>query len=161
MHMPEQAVASPWQSFTVHFESIGIVFPWEDASNIDYAFTDKSAALGNNYYRLKMIDDNSTYKYSNMLTFSLTETLGVNVAIAPNPIVDKICVQFTGLSENTYRIELRNVMGQKFVEKRINITRYRQSEYLLRTASMTPGIYFLTVFEKNNKIVTSHKVIVL
>ena len=145
----------------VHFESIGIVFPWEDASHIDYAFTDKSATLGNNYYRLKMIDNNTTYKYSNMLTFSLTETLGANVTIAPNPIVDKICVQFTGLSENTYRIELRNVMGQKFVEKRINITRYRQSEYLLRTASMTPGIYFLTVFEKNNKKVTSNKVVVL
>ncbi len=145
----------------VHFESIGIVFPWDDANHIDYAFTDKSAIPGNNYYRLKMIDNNAAYKYSGMLTFTLVQNRGANVGIAPNPIVDKICLQFTGLSENTYRIELRNVMGQKFVEKSITITGYRQTEYLMRTVSMTPGIYFLTVFGKNNKKVASNRVIVL
>jgi hypothetical protein len=145
----------------VHFESIGIVFPWDDASHIDYAFTDKSAIPGNNYYRLKMIDNNAAYKYSGLLTFTLVQNRGASVGITPNPIVDKICLQFTGLSENTYRIELRNVMGQKFVEKSINITGYRQTEYLMRTVSMTPGIYFLTVFGKNNKKVASNRVIVL
>jgi hypothetical protein len=130
----------------VHFETIGIVFPWENASHIDYVFTDKNATTGNNYYRLKMIDNSTTYKYSGILTFSLTNTPGVQVAITPNPIVDKIGVQFTGLNENTYRIELRNIAGQKFAEKSIFITRYRQTEYLMRTVSMTPGIYFLTVF---------------
>jgi hypothetical protein len=84
-----------------------------------------------------------------------------SVGIAPNPIVDKICLQFNGLSENTYRLELRNVMGQKFVEKSITITRYRQTEYLMRTVSMTPGIYFITVFGKNNKRVASNRVVVL
>ncbi|THU37121.1 hypothetical protein FAM09_19410 [Niastella caeni] len=144
----------------VHFETIGMVFPWEDANHIDYAFSDKSATAGINYYRLKMIDHNTTYKYSNLLTFFL-ETPGVHVAIAPNPIIDKICVQLKGLPENTYRIELHNVTGQKFVEKSIHITRYRQTEYLMRTVSMTPGIYYLTVFEKNNKRVASKRVIVL
>ena len=61
-----------------------------------------------------------------MQTFALVQSMVASVGIVPNPIVDKICVQFTGLSENTYRIELRNVMGQKFVEKSINITRYRE-----------------------------------
>lgn len=144
----------------VHFETIGMVFPWEDASHGDYVFSDKNAVTGINYYRLKMIDDNTAYKYSSMLTFTLGQNLAASVLIAPNPIVDKICLQLTGLSENTYRIELRNVMGQKFVEKQINITRYRQTEYLMRTASMTPGIYFLTVFEKNNKKVATNRVVV-
>jgi hypothetical protein len=137
------------------------VFPWEDASHIDYAFTDKNAITGNNYYRLKMIDNNTTYKYSGMLTFSLTKTPGMQVAITPNPIVHNICVQFTGLPANTYRVELRNIAGQKFADKPVTITRYRQTEYLMRTVSMTPGIYFLTVFERNNKKLTTSKVIVL
>lgn len=145
----------------VHYEMVGLVFPWEDASHIDYAFSDKSAAPGVNYYRLKMIDNNTSFKYSGVLTFSLAQTAGASVVVAPNPIVDKICLQFTGLSENTYRIELRNAVGQKFVERTIKITGYRQNEYLMRTVSMTPGIYFLTVFEKNNKQVASNRVIVL
>jgi hypothetical protein len=116
---------------------------------------------GANYYRLKMIDNDAAYKYSNTLMFSVAETAGARIAIAPNPIVDKINVQLTGLSENTYRMELRSVTGQIFVEKTFNITRYSQTEYLTRTVAMTPGIYFLTVYDKNFKKIASNRVIVL
>jgi hypothetical protein len=108
-----------------------------------------------------MIDNDAAYKYSKVLTFSIAETDGAGIAIAPNPIVDKINVQLTGLSENTYRLELRNVTGQKFVEKIVNVTRYSQTENLMRTVSMTPGIYFLTLYDKNFKKVASNRVIVL
>jgi len=145
----------------VHYETVGLVFPWEDANHIEYAFNDKSASPGTNYYRLKMIDNDAAYKYSGVLTFSLAQTAAASVVIAPNPVVDKICLQFTGLSENTYRIELRNAVGQKFVEQSIKITGYRQTGYLMRTVSMTPGIYFLTVIDKNNKMVSSNRVVVL
>jgi hypothetical protein len=145
----------------VNYESTGLVFPWEDANHIDYAFSDNNVHAGNNYYRLKMIDNDATYKYSKVLTFSIAATGGARMAIAPNPIVDNICVQLTGLSVNTYRMELRNVAGQRFVEKTFNITRYSQTEYLIRTVSMTPGIYFLTVFDKNYKKVASNRVIIL
>ncbi|OQP65985.1 hypothetical protein A3860_15465 [Niastella vici] len=143
-----------------HFESIGIVFPWENSNHIDYAFSDKNADAGTQYYRLKMIDNNTDYKYSNILTFSITEPTTARVVIAPNPIVDKISVQFTGLKENTYCIALHNVAGQKFVEQTIQITRFRQTVYLMRPVSMTPGIYFLTVFGKNNTKISSNRVVV-
>ncbi|MFL5748117.1 MAG: T9SS type A sorting domain-containing protein [Niastella sp.] len=145
----------------LHFESIGLVFPWEDAYHIAYAFNDKNVHPGANYYRLKMIDNDAAYKYSNTLIFSVAETAGAGIAIAPNPMVDKINVQLTGLSENTYRMELSSVTGQKFIEKTFNITRYSQTEYLMRTVSMTPGIYFLTVYDKNFRKVASGRVIVL
>lgn len=145
----------------ITFEPIGLVFPWENANHIDYVFSDKNVSPGNNYYRLKMIDKDASYKYSNILLFSVQQTAGAKVMIAPNPVVNKICVQLTGLSENAYRLELSNVTGQKFVEKTINITRYSQTEYLMRTASMTPGIYFLTIFDKNFRKVATNRVIVL
>jgi hypothetical protein len=143
----------------VTFEPAGLVFPWENANHIDYVFSDKNVSPGNNYYRLKMIDNDASYKYSNILVFSVQQTAGVKVVIAPNPVVDKICVQLTGLSENAYRLELTNVTGQKFVEKTINITRYSQTEYLMRTASMTPGIYFLTIFDKNLRKVATNRIL--
>lgn len=145
----------------VHFESIGLVFPWEDANHIDYAFNDKNVTPGANYYRLKMIDNDAAYKYSGTLLFSVAATAGARMAIAPNPVADIINVQLTGLSNNTYRMELRNVTGQKFAEKTFNITRYSQTENLTRTVSMTPGIYFLTVYDKNFRKVASNRVIIL
>ncbi len=144
----------------VHFETIGLVFPWENAGRNDYAFSDKNAGTGTNYYRLKMIDNDAAFKHSNILSFSLEPTSGARIVIAPNPVVDKISVQLTGLSENACRMELRSVTGQKFAERAINVTGYRHTEYLTRTASMTPGIYFITIYGKNNQKVASNRVIV-
>ncbi|MET3881826.1 T9SS type A sorting domain-containing protein [Niastella sp. OAS944] len=72
-----------------------------------------------------------------------------------------INIQLTGLTEASYRLELRSVTGQKFIERTFNATGYRHNEKLMRTASMTPGIYFLTIFGKNNHKITSNRVIVL
>ncbi len=145
----------------IHYESIGIVFPWENSAHTAYGFADKNAISGTNYYRLKMVDNDAAYKYSHVLSFSLGGTPAAKMTVAPNPVVDRICIQFTGLSENTYRVELRNVAGQQIAERPVTITRYRQTEYLMRTVSMTPGIYFLTVFDRNYKKVASSRVIVL
>ncbi|OQP58437.1 T9SS type A sorting domain-containing protein [Niastella populi] len=145
----------------VHFETIGIVFPRENASHGDYAFNDKNAATGNNYYRLKMIDNDAAFKFSNVLTFTSGPTTGMQMVVAPNPATDLINIQLTGLSESSYRLELRSVTGQKFIERSFNVTGFRHTEKLLRTASMTPGIYFLTIFGKTNQKIFSNRVIVL
>jgi hypothetical protein len=56
---------------------------------------------------------------------------------------------------------LRSVTGQKVIERTFNVTGYRHNEKLMRTATMTPGVYFLTVFGKNNQKIASNRVIVL
>jgi hypothetical protein len=144
----------------VAFETIGLVFPREDGVRANYAFSDKNAAAGVNYYRLKMIDNDGAVTYSNMVTFTLGDLTRVQMIVSPNPTVDMINVQLTGLTETTYRLELRTVTGQKSMERTFNITGYRHIEKLIRTASMTPGVYFLTVFGKNNQKIASNKVIV-
>lgn len=144
----------------VHFENIGIVFPWEDGVHVDYVFTDKNATTGTNYYRLKMIDNDAAFKYSGILTFTLGATTGTQMVIAPNPTAEMINVQLTGLNETSYRLELRTVTGQKIIERTFNVTGYSHKEKLMRTASMTPGVYFLTVFGKNNQKIASNRVIV-
>lgn len=145
----------------VHFETIGIVFPRENASHGEYAFNDKNAGTGNNYYRLKMIDNDAAFKYSNTLTFNLGTVTSMQMVVAPNPTADLINIQLTGLNESSYRLELRSVTGQKIIERSFNVTGFRHTEKLLRTASMTPGIYFLTIFGKNNQKISSNRVIVL
>jgi hypothetical protein len=145
----------------VTFETIGLVFPREDAGHADYAFSDKNAAGGINYYRLKMIDNDGAFKYSNILTFTLGGFTNVQMVIAPNPTANMINVQLTGLTETTYRLELRTITGQKSIDRTFNVTGYRHNEKLMRTASMTPGVYFLTVFGKNNQKIASHRVVVL
>jgi hypothetical protein len=146
----------------VHYETIGIVFPHENTNHGDYAFNDKNAGTGSNYYRLKIIDNDAAFKYSNILSFTLgASTTGMQMVVAPNPATEMINIQLTGLNESSYRLELRSVTGQKFMERTFKVTGFRHNEKLLRTASMTPGIYFLTIFGKNNQKIASNRVIVL
>jgi hypothetical protein len=106
------------------------------------------------------IDSDVAFKYSNILTYTLGATTGTQMVIAPNPTADLINVQLTGLNESSYHLELRSVTGQKVIERTFNVTGYRHNEKLMRTASMTPGVYFLTVFGKNNQNIASNRVIV-
>lgn len=145
----------------VNFETIGIVFPWENAAHVDYAFTDDDATTGANYYRLKMVDKDAVFKYSHILTFTFGASAGIKMVVAPNPTVETINLQLTGLSEASYRLEMRSVTGQKFMERTFTVSGPRHIEKIMRTASMAPGVYFLTVYGKNRQKIASNRVIVL
>jgi hypothetical protein len=144
----------------LHFETIGLVFSIESSSSNLYKFSDQHPAPGINYYRLNMVDKDKSQKHSNLISFRVGATTETGVAIHPNPTSGSIRMQFNGISNNTYRIELRNAVGQLIQTKTINITRYGQTEYLMRPVSMAPGTYFILVYEKNNKLLTSDRVIV-
>ncbi|MCS3797684.1 hypothetical protein [Niastella sp. OAS944] len=60
----------------VTFETIGIVFAWEEAVHADYAFNDKNTNPGINYYRLKMTDNDGVFKYSNILNSGCPKPYG-------------------------------------------------------------------------------------
>ena len=73
------------------YTTLGIV----DAVNkpeANYSFNDKPASKGiNYYYRLKMIDNNGSYKYSNVATVNYhTDS---NVEIYPNPATNNIVLK--------------------------------------------------------------------
>jgi hypothetical protein len=144
----------------VHFETIGVVFSIEHSSANQYQFADKSPAGGITYYRLNMVDKNKAQSYSNLISFSHGATTGAGIAISPNPTSGSIRVLFNGTGNAAYRIELRNAIGQLIESKAIHITRYGQCENLMRPVSMAPGTYFILVYEKNNKLLTSDRVIV-
>jgi hypothetical protein len=143
------------------YASIAMVFPWDDKSRSDYAYLDKNVPYGSNYYRLKMVDKNGTYTYSRILTFSLGSVTGLSIAVMPNPVVNNIRIQFDNVGNTAYKLEMRNAMGQLFLQKNVQITQNRQTENLIRPASMTSGVYFLNLVEKGTNKVTSYKVIVL
>ena len=70
----------------VTFEEIG----WEHSYNfenemVSYEFLDKNPNTGDNYYRLKMVDLDGTFEYSNTIHNFIETPIDVNVY--PNPIM--------------------------------------------------------------------------
>lgn len=65
------------------------------------------------YYRLKQVDFNGAYTYSPIRSISQTSTINELIAVAPNPIIDKLILDYSILlKKGTVRVSLINAAGQ-------------------------------------------------
>lgn len=143
------------------FKTIALIFPWDNTEQVNqYRYTDKSPISGINYYRLRIIEKDATDKYSSIVAAQVPEKNNENILVAPNPATDRIRIQFSGIPADSYRLELRNAGRQLQHTSLINITQARQVVYLARSAAMKSGIYWLTMFNKNDQRVGVSRVII-
>jgi hypothetical protein len=143
----------------VHFNMIGLVFSWDNSLSNQYLFSDHKPVKGNNFYRLKMADKDGSHTYSQTISFRIAEQASGDVRIAPNPARNSIRILLTGIAKGLYRVELHNLTGQLQQARAVTITQYQQVEVLERTGSMSPGIYWMSIYDKNNHKISTNRVI--
>ena len=110
-----------------------------------YSLTDKDviAASEKVLYRLKIIDKDGQYKYSNFLPF-LVNCKTVQVQVYPNPVQDgKLYVSLTGTKGYT-EATLLSLSGQVIVKKQIN-----NGTNFLNVLNIANGTYLLNVKDAN------------
>lgn len=110
-------------------------------SYIDNDVTQQSSLVI--YYRLKMVDIDGTYKYSNIVTISLADMTGA-VNASPNPMTDAIRVTMQSpaegrvqwkLIDNTGRVVLRNTAA----------VRKGNNSMVINVSKLSAGLYYLSV----------------
>ena len=89
---------------------------------LTYSLNDYSPTQGNNYYRLKMVDLDNTYKYSNTINIPVNGTL-VNaiVSIYPNPVSNMMNVDIQSTSNTETDITIYDVLGQIVIKKPLSL----------------------------------------
>jgi len=107
-----------------------------------YSYIDKGALYGTYQYRLKQIDNDGTYKFSQVVEVnSLDQPLSYKIGNYPNPFNPATTIRFE-LPENTFvSISVYNMLGQKVativnqkMEKGIH-------EYSFNASSLASGVY--------------------
>jgi hypothetical protein len=78
-----------------------------------YAYTDRTPVTGINYYRLKMIDMDNTFEYSEVK--SVRAAFSANVRVYPNPAGNFVHVS---LPAATSAVRLLNTAGQVLQERK-------------------------------------------
>jgi hypothetical protein len=68
------------------------------------------------YYRLKQVDNNGTYTYSQMVTVKLA-TAGTGFQVSPNPFVERLSIQFNAAQKATAVIRLVSLNGAQVLAK--------------------------------------------
>lgn len=122
-----------------NFESLGIVEAIGESNRLQsYSFEDNQPLEGRVYYRLKMIDNDGTFKYSNIISINNCDER--TLEFAPNPTNSSIFI--TGDLEGL-EIKIFNNNGQEYPVKIQGIN----DGFRLDMTSFPIGIYYI----KTNK----------
>jgi hypothetical protein len=101
------------------FQKLGAV---EAAGNSteprDYRFVDSDLPSGGLYYRLRIVDNDNTYEYSNVVYLSTNGGVSINqyINVVPNPFTDKVEVQFYQARSGAYQVIITDIAGRPVVE---------------------------------------------
>jgi hypothetical protein len=124
------------------------------SQNIRYSFTDKNIPSGRLYYRLKQVDRDGRFEYSNTITLQNSKNAFV-FNVLPNPASDLIAVQYKGLLEQDTDVLLYSMEGKLMQQTRIN---KGQTIAYFNIETLYAGNYVVKI--QNNVTNESHKVVV-
>ncbi|MEO1448205.1 MAG: PKD domain-containing protein [Bacteroidota bacterium] len=117
-------------------------------------------AAGIFYYRLRLLDIDGSFEYSDIKAVNLEEGYGIELSIGPVPVsVGEVMEARIQVElEKTYRIGLTNPLGQIIWEDRLpakNETIVRE----IATNGLKPGIYLVYVQDVNDPKATTSKMV--
>lgn len=124
----------------ITFERIGITKGAGTSSHANhYEFYDNQPLPGNSYYRLKQVDLNANYNFSNTESVNIGSTEIIN--IWPNPTQSDLTISFTVEQNTEFAIELYNVVGEQISFKNLTIPNGR-SQIEFPIEHLSSGYYF-------------------
>ena len=110
-------------------------------SVINYEFYDNSIENINYYYRLKQIDYDGAFEYSNIIVINRNKKERKLISVYPNPFTDKININ---KSAEKLIIEIYNAAGAKLLSKEINDNNYLMD---FTQYNLSPGVYFINAHD--------------
>lgn len=115
-----------------------------------YTFNDFQPFAGNNYYRLKMIDLDGGYKYSELKNLAFDYRL--KFQLYPNPSPNgEVSFSFQGLESSTdLSLSVTNSRGE--LVKSLFLSNIENNKQYMTKVSDTPGIYFIKVALANGQV---------
>lgn len=130
------------------FTAIGEVKGNGNSSKLlDYNFKDYAPLKGNNYYRLKQVDFNGKFEYSEVkvVNFNLGD---VELSVYPNPVTDVI-----NFSEVVKSVEIYNLQGALILKNETKATSINIS------VQIKTGVYILKATLPNGSFISKQIII--
>lgn len=130
-----------------HFTKVGAVTATNNNSGMsDYSYSDTHPRIGENYYRLRMVDIDSGYTYSPIVEVSLTGGQS-GLSLYPNPAAGSVYVQVPP-SPVPALLSLVNMQGQTIAQFKVG-ENARQMH--MRLQGLASGVYTLVWSDGSNR----------
>ena len=137
------------------FESIATVKATGNLQTTEnYSNTDAKIPAVTTYYRLKMVDVDGRYSYSNTLVIKPANTNGVAVSLFPNPVVTGATVYVRSDINGTATVRVMNMQGATLIQQNHGVIRGENAISLNKMPAMSSGMYSLQVTVNGNTYFT-------
>jgi hypothetical protein len=134
-----------WSTDGFEFDKIGEVQGAGTTTEVQfYEFLHQNPQVGNNYYRLKQVDFDENYEYTNILNIEY-RIMNIEYRIFPNPATNYITVE--GIKEGELA-QIFNVNGQLVKEFQM-----QSSSHRLTIDELPSGTYFVKMGEQVKKLI--------
>ena len=135
----------------INFQTIGEVKAFGNSSDIqNYFHFDAEPTTGINYYRLKMLDEDGLFEYSEIIAIDIQRNVkntNVELVIYPNPVTENV-INFNILAEdevNVNRVLMYDMMGQLYPLSDIQNSSQKNSGTIVIPKSIEAGLYILSL----------------
>ncbi len=143
----------------IHFVELEKVYGnGNSARIINYETIDYSPFYGKSYYRLKQVDYDKNYSYSDIITVE-NYSKKCSISIYPNPAQDYFFVKIDAPSKSNYEITIVDIMGRVVANDVISCNS-DSFEKKYNKENLSNGLYNIIIKDKsNNEIIKTNKLI--
>jgi hypothetical protein len=120
-------------------------------TNQKYSYQDHSPAQGNIYYRLKMVNIDGSFQYSNIIAMKLNCNRS-EIVVYPNPVTDILNINITNAQDNETQANLFDNSGRLLQSKKLI-----SGTNTIDMTKFAKGIFLLSL--KNNNEVQNIKIV--
>lgn len=129
------------------YEKIGVIAAIGNSNtNKAYSFTDAKPLSKLNYYRLKMIDNDGKFSYSNVIAFAGNQSKGIIVSnVKPNPFTETINLNIVLQQTQLLNIQLIDMSGRVVLTRDIQAKEGNNDIRFDGLGNLSEGIYFIKI----------------
>ena len=135
----------------VVFSKIGTVMAQGNSAGLkEYNFVHQQVLGKTAYYRLKIVDNNNNFKYSDITVIRRDKNKSLVYPVYPNPFNEKMTVTIESTANKMVDLYLSDVSGKIIKRMSQSLTSGINTIELEQLSSLSPGIYILKI--KNDEI---------
>lgn len=113
------------------------------------------------YYRLKQVDVDGSYTYSEIVSVKQATSNIEQVVVYPNPIINDVTVELETLTAGNAEIMITDITGKVIDKTTVEVNQGFNKYTLNQTQQLTHGLYMITIVQNgqtlyNNKFVKAN-----
>lgn len=127
----------------VTYSSLGTVKANNTAGNHTYSFTDAVIKTGMTYYRLKMLDKDGKFTYSNIVSLK-SAIANIGLTLYPSPAKNAATLSFISTNAGSYTVRIADISG-KMIRQINGVALTGINKLTLDLHNYVTGTYILSI----------------